>query len=295
LLERPTSGQIIVNGQNLIQLAEKNLRIARHKIGMIFQHFNLLSSRTVYQNVALPLEFLHQSKTEINKTVTNLLDLVGLTGKEKFYPKQLSGGQKQRVAIARALTNQPKVLLCDEATSALDPQTTHSILQLLKQINEKLGLTILLITHEMNVVKEICHRLAILDHGEIIEQSAVIDFFGKPESQIAKDFVRTSLKQHLPESLQKRILPQPTEESIPLLQISLFGQAASEPWLADLIQKFHINLNILQANIEHIRDEIVGIILVEANANQQKITEGIHYLITKGIGVEVVGYVKRNS
>lgn len=295
LLERPTHGKVIVDDQNLTELSEKQLRQARHKIGMIFQHFNLLSSRTVYENVSLPLELLGKKKIEIVPIVESLLELVGLINKKNAYPAQLSGGQKQRVAIARALASQPKVLLCDEATSALDPTTTHSILQLLKDINQKLGLTILLITHEMNVVKEICHDLAILEHGEIVEQAKVINFFSKPQSKIAKEFVRTALKQHLPDNLQKRILAKKTNETIPILQISFFGQAAAEPFIAHLIQEYHINLNILQANIETIRDETVGIMLVEIDADAQRIENGINYLKNKGITVEVIGYVARRE
>lgn len=295
LLERPTSGKVIVDRKDLMQLSQKALRQMRHKIGMIFQHFNLLSSRTAYENIALTLELVGINKDAIHQKVMSLLELVELSDRKDFYPAQLSGGQKQRVAIARALANEPKVLLCDEATSALDPQTTHSILQLLKNINKKLGLTILLITHEMNVVKEICHHLAIIEHGKIIEQAEVIQFFSLPESTIAKQFVRSTLKQHLPENLQERILAKPTADSIPLLQISLFGKAAAEPLIAQLIQKFHFNLNILQANIEMIRDQTVGIILIEADADEQKIKDGMRYLLDKGIGVEVIGYVKRGS
>jgi D-methionine transport system ATP-binding protein len=294
LLERPTSGQVIVDNQDLLQLNASELRKTRQKIGKIFQHFNLLSSRTAYENIALPLELADKSKTEIKKTVLSTLELVGLQDKTNFYPAQLSGGQKQRVAIARALANQPHLLLCDEMTSALDPQTTHSILQLLKNINKKLGLTILLITHEMNVVKEICDRLAILQNGEIIETSEVIPFFSQPKSTIAKEFVRSSLKQHLPDNLQKRILPQQTATSVPLLQISFFGQAAAEPFIADLIQRFNINLNILQANIENIHEQIVGIMLVEAAADKDKIDAAIEYLKDKNIMIEVIGYVERN-
>lgn len=294
LLERPTSGNVIVDGQDLVSLSDNQLRLARHNIGMIFQHFNLLASRTVYENVALPLKLLGYAKSEIDSTVNAMLELVKLTDKKNVYPAQLSGGQKQRVAIARALASKPKILLCDEATSALDPQTTHSILQLLKDINQKLDLTILLITHEMNVIKEICHRLAILEHGEIVEQAEVINFFAKPESKIAKEFVRSALKQHLPENLQKRILPYQTADTIPLLQLSFVGPAAAEPFIAQLIQQYHFNLNILQANIESIRDEIIGIMLVEAAADEEKVANGINYLISKGIAVEVIGYVKRH-
>jgi D-methionine transport system ATP-binding protein len=292
LLERPSSGTVTVAGQILTSLSEAELRKARGKIGMIFQHFNLLASRTVYQNIALPLELLGQSKTEIATTITPLLELTGLTDKTNHYPNQLSGGQKQRVAIARALANQPKVLLCDEATSSLDPQTTQTILQLLKDINQKLGLTILLITHEMEVIKTICHDLAILQHGKIIEQADVIAFFARPQTPLAKSFVRTALQHHLPDTLQKRILAEPTFDTNPLLQISFLGQAASEPLIAQLIQQFALTLNIWQANIEHIRDAMVGIMLVEAFGDAQQIHAGIDYLTQKGIPVEIIGYVK---
>ncbi|MGB6977187.1 MAG: methionine ABC transporter ATP-binding protein [Gammaproteobacteria bacterium] len=295
LLERPTSGTVTVAGQELTRLPEPELRKARGKIGMIFQHFNLLASRTAYDNIALPLELVGQSKTEIARTITPLLELTGLTDKKDYYPSQLSGGQKQRVAIARALANQPKVLLCDEATSALDPYTTQTILQLLKDINQKLGLTILLITHVMDVIKTICHDLAILQDGEIIEQADVIAFFARPQTMLAKSFVRTALQDHLPEKLQKRILAERTSDSNPLLQISFIGQVASEPLIAQLIQQFAITLNIWQANIEHIRDAMVGIMLVEASGDIQQIHDGIAYLTKKGVLVEVIGYVKRNT
>lgn len=295
LLERPTQGQVIVDGENLMQLSKLQLRMARRKIAMIFQHFNLLSSRTVYKNIALPLELIGKKKKEIAQAIMPLLELTGLSDKKNSYPDELSGGQKQRVAIARALANKPKVLLCDEATSALDPQTTHSILELLKDINKKLGITILLITHEMNVVKEICHRLAILEHGNLIEQAEVIKFFSRPESAIAKGFVRSELKQHLPDNLQKRILTQPTADAIPLLQISFIGRAADEPFIAHLIQKYAINLNILQANVESIRDEIVGTMIVEADSDKATIEKALSYLRDKNINVEIIGYVKRNS
>jgi D-methionine transport system ATP-binding protein len=294
LLERPTAGTVTVAGQELTHLSEPELRKARGKIGMIFQHFNLLASRTAYENIALPLELRSQSKTQIANTLTPLLELTGLKDKKDHYPSQLSGGQKQRVAIARALANQPKVLLCDEATSALDPQTTQTILQLLKDINQKLGLTILLITHEMEVIKTICHHLAILEHGEIIEQADVIAFFARPQTTLAKSFVRTALKHHLSESLQKRIVAEATADTNPLLQISFIGQAASEPLIAQLIQQFAITLNIWQANIEHIRDTMVGIMLVELAGNTEQIHNGIAYLSQKGVLVEIIGYVKRN-
>lgn len=295
LLEQPTTGKVIVDKADLLSLSDSDLRAARRKIGMIFQHFNLLSSRTVYENVALPLKLIHEDKKVIDEKVMSMLEIVGLKEKSKNYPNQLSGGQKQRVAIARALITQPKVLLCDEATSALDPQTTHSILNLLKKINKKFKITILLITHEMQVIKEICHRLAILENGRIIEQNDVIDFFAAPQTQTAKEFVRSSLKQHLPDNIKNQIVPQKNAHTIPLLQISFLGNLAGEPVIAQMIQQFQINLNILQANIEHIRDRIVGIMIVEADTTEEKIELAMKYLSEKGLHVEIIGYVKRNS
>lgn len=295
LLERPTQGTVKVDQQNLMSLSEAELRLARRKIGMIFQHFNLLSSRTVYQNISLPLELEGKKTEEIEKIITPLLQLVGLQDKKEVYPSQLSGGQKQRVAIARALVNQPKVLLCDEATSALDPQTTHAILTLLKDINQQFNITILLITHEMTVVKEICDRLAIIQHGCIIEQTEVIKFFGQPETAIAKDFVRKALKEHLPEKIYSRISKENSIDALPLIQISFIGATASEAIISQVIQKFKIDLNILQANIEYIRDQMIGTMIVELNAADNAVQTVIAYLESKGLLVEIIGYVKSNA
>ncbi|MGF7185568.1 D-methionine transport system ATP-binding protein [Desulfitispora alkaliphila] len=191
LLEKPNSGRVLIDNCDLTKLDDKALREARKKIGMIFQHFNLLSSRTVYENVAFPLEIAGLSKEEIKTSVDELLSLVGLSEKSSSYPSELSGGQKQRVGIARALANEPKVLLCDEATSALDPETTQSILSLLKDINKKFGLTIVIITHEMHVIKDICDRVAIIDNGHIVEEAAVLKVFTEPQTEVAKKFVKT--------------------------------------------------------------------------------------------------------
>ncbi|MBP1764224.1 MAG: Sulfate-transporting ATPase, partial [Firmicutes bacterium] len=191
MLEKPSSGNVVVDGEDITLLSERQLRETRKKIGMIFQHFNLISSRTVYDNVAFPLELAGKSKQEIEAEVLPLLELVGLSDRMNRYPAELSGGQKQRVAIARALANHPKVLLCDEATSALDPQTTRSILELLKDINRKFQLTIVLITHEMQVIKEICDRVAVIEGGLIIEQGAVVEVFTRPQSATTRDFIRT--------------------------------------------------------------------------------------------------------
>lgn len=290
LLERPDSGTVMVAGQELTALSDRALREERKHIGMIFQHFNLLSSRTVYQNIALPLEISKLSRIEIDNIITPLLDLTELTDKKDFYPSQLSGGQKQRVAIARALANKPRLLLSDEATSALDPHTTHSILQLLKKINEQLGLTILLITHEMDVVKEVCHRLAILEKGQIIEQANVLEFFADPKTQVARQFIRSSIQHNLPGFIQQKLSKEKKADSDVLLRFSFVGAVAQEPLIAHLVQYFHMDINILQANIEVIRDEVIGVMLVQVNDHQERLQQAIAFLQAKGIFVEVIGY-----
>lgn len=219
MLERPTSGQVLVDDQDLTTLSEGQLTRARRQIGMIFQHFNLLSSRTVYGNIALPLELDNTSRADIKKRVNELLDLVGLTDKQDAYPANLSGGQKQRVAIARALASNPKVLLCDEATSALDPATTRSILELLKDINRRLGLTILLITHEMDVVKRICDQVAVISEGKLIEKDSVSEVFSHPKTPLAQQFIQSTLHLDIPEDYAKRMSPEPTVDHVPLLKL----------------------------------------------------------------------------
>ena len=258
LLEQPTSGQVLLEGKDITGMKGIPLRQCRQQMGMIFQHFNLLSSRTVYDNIALPLECVGMSKDKINDTVMPLLALTGLTDKQVNYPSQLSGGQKQRVAIARALANKPKVLLCDEATSALDPQTTTSILTLLQDINQQLGLTILLITHEMDVIKTICDKVAVLEEGRIIEQGPIHEIFAQPSQPTTKALVTSALKSALPEAIQQRLQPNQVANSYPLWRISFYGVAASEPIMAHLIQKFKLDINILQANIDHIIQEHNG-------------------------------------
>lgn len=293
MLERPNEGTVVVAGKNLSQMNDRQLREERKHIGMIFQHFNLLASRSVYDNIALPLKMSGFSRKQIDKEVQPLLELTGLLDKKNFYPNQLSGGQKQRVAIARALANKPRVLLSDEATSALDPQTTHSILQLLKDINQNLGLTILLITHEMDVVKEICHHLAILEAGSIIEQAEVLEFFSRPKTQIAKQFIRSSLQHTLPDIIQKRLSHEKVPNSDTLLRLSFVGSVAQEPLIAHLVQNYQVDINILQANIEVIRDEIIGVMLIQANCDDNALKKSIDFLESKGVYVEVIGYYVR--
>lgn len=295
LLERPTEGQVWIDGQELTALSDSQLKVARRQIGMIFQHFNLLSNRTVYENIALPLELAGKDKNAIQQAVLPLLELTELVDKKNNYPNQLSGGQKQRVAIARALASQPKVLLCDEATSALDPQTTKSILQLLKDINQKLGLTILLITHEIDVVKEICDRVALIHQSEIIEQDVVVKFFTHPTTLLAKEFIRSSLKQELPPLLQQQLKLKKTQlHDNPVLRIIFYGRAAAEPFIAYLMQELGIRLNILQANIEFLKSDSLGIMVVEV-MNDGDLQKGIDYLHTKNIHTEIIGYVSHND
>lgn len=294
-LETPDAGEVIVDGQDLMGLDDAQLRAARRNIGMIFQHFNLLNTRTVYQNIAFPLELLRSSgdtDASIMERTRALMDLTGLTERKNHYPAELSGGQKQRVAIARALACNPHVLLSDEATSSLDPETKHNILQLLTKINTELGLTILLITHEMAVIKEICHRLAILENGQIAEESHVLDFFSRPQTATARKFARAFALHDLPQNLRDRLTDSQAEKAFPLWRLSFIGKAAEAPFISYLAREFSLNLSILQAQIEQIRDETVGVMLVEADGLPEKIAQGKNYLHKNGVYVEEIGYVR---
>ena len=263
LLERPTSGRIFVNGQELTALAPKELRQARRKIGMIFQHFNLMKSRTVYSNVAYPLRGSPLSKEERRDKVMNLLKLVGLEEKALAYPSQLSGGQKQRVAIARALANDPIVLLCDEATSALDPQTTQDILRLLRDVNRKLGITIVLITHEIAVVKEICTRLAVMDAGRVVEEGAIYDVFSQPKAELTQRFIRTTnnlarfeeLLATAPDSLNLK----PGDV---IAQMEFHGGSAGHALVSTLSREYGVDISIVFGNIDILQATPLGTLIV---------------------------------
>ena len=272
LLERPTSGRILVNGQEITALSGGELRKARQRIGMIFQQFNLLSSRTVAANVAFPLELMGMSKAKRQARVLELLSLVGLEDKANAYPAQLSGGQKQRVGIARALANSPDILLSDEATSALDPQTTHAILDLLRDLNQRMGLTILLITHEMNVVRQICHQVAILEGGTIVEQGRVSQLAAQPSSRLAQALFPR------PQSYNAR--PGAT-----LVTITFAGDSASEPVFSTLARRFMLDVNILSGNIEAIGDERIG--QLQAEFSGEQVAPALAYLRELGLHVEV--------
>ncbi|WP_419535582.1 methionine ABC transporter ATP-binding protein [Endozoicomonas sp.] len=290
LLEKPTSGQVLVDGQDLTLLSEKSLRQARHNIGMIFQHFNLLSSRTVYDNVALPLELAGATKSEIEQAVLPLLELTGLDSKRNSYPAQLSGGQKQRVAIARALASKPKVLLCDEATSALDPQTTRSILALLKDINRQLKITILIITHEMDVVKTICDRVAIMSFGKIIEENEVEQFFLNPQTDLAKEFVRSAIHEKPVAEIEARFQSDPSDGARPVVRITFVGQGVVQPLITKAARQFNTDFNILQADIETVNEKAMGFLMVEIMGEPEGIEQSLQFL-KANVQVEVIGYV----
>ena len=295
LLERPTQGRVEVDGVDLTQLDDAALTLARRNIGMIFQHFNLLSSRTVADNIALPLELAQWPKDKIENRVNELLDLVGLTHRAKAYPSQLSGGQKQRVAIARALAPAPKVLLCDEATSALDPQTTQSILALLKEINQKLGITILLITHEMGVVKSICDRVALISQGEIVEQGEVGWFFAHAETPLAQEFVRSTLHLDIPAPYKEHLQQAPAEGLIPLVRLGFSGNSIDTPAISHASRQFGLDVNILSASIEQIGHSRFGFLLVEMIGDNTALQSTYAYLQEHQIDVEVLGYVQQHA
>ena len=289
LLERPTSGSVTVDGKEMTALSARELRQARKKIGMIFQHFNLMPSRTVFGNVAYPLRGSGLSKQQIADKVQRLLELVGIGDKAEAYPMQLSGGQKQRVAIARALANDPNVLLCDEATSALDPQTTKAILRLLKNLNEKLGITVVIITHEMAVVKEICDRVAVMEHGRVVEQGEVFNVFADPRQEITRSFIHTTSNLRKIEEL--------IEEDSPVVQLkpgelivrlSYIQRNVSEPLISTVSRKFDITLNIIFSDIAIVQNAPIGGTVAIISGERAQITQAMQYLSEKNVGVEVI-------
>lgn len=292
MLEKPTSGKVIVDGQEMTALGEEQLRKARQNIGMIFQHFNLLSSRTVFGNIAFPLEIQGLDKAAIQKKVEPLLDLVGLKDRADHYPSQLSGGQKQRVGIARALASNPKVLLCDEATSALDPQTTESILNLLRDINKRLHITIVMITHQMNVVKEICDRVAVIENGEIIEQGSMVDIFTNPQKATTREFVASIQHNDLPDFVRKLDIHKDYKAGDKaLVSLSFIGDSAGEPIVSVLIKEYDTNVNILTANIENLQDTPFGTLLIEVEGDEAHLKKALDYLHERKVQDEVIGYV----
>lgn len=287
-LEKPTSGAVIIDGQNMASLNQQELRLARQKIGMIFQQFNLLSSRNVFDNVMFPLEIAGIPRPQARKKVEELLDWVGLSDKARVYPEQLSGGQKQRVGIARALANEPKVLLSDEATSALDPQTTRSILRLLKDINRKLGLTIVLITHDMNVIKEACDRVAVIDNSTIVEVGDVLSIFSNPGTNISRSFINAIITKEVPEEILHRALSTNIEQVSSLIRVSFIGPSAGEPVISNMLQKYAIKANILYGNIDRVKDTPFGNLTLELMGALPLINAAMDFLRENGLEIEVL-------
>ena len=293
LLERPTKGSVIVDGLDMMALSDAELRKARKSIGMIFQHFNLLSSATVYDNVVFPLRLSGMAEDAIRAKVEPLLSLVGLDDKAQQYPSQLSGGQKQRVGIARALASEPKVLLCDEATSALDPQTTKAILELIRDINQKLGLTVVIITHEMQVIKDICDKVAVIEDGVIAEQGPVAEVFLNPRQKITKDFIGVLMGNDLPAELRGvPISEAPIEGGKLLVRLTFFGESANAPVISDLVKGHNIDAAILYGNIDAIKDTPYGRMLLGLSGTPGTVEEALSFLREKDLRIEVIGYVR---
>ncbi|AVK47075.1 phosphate ABC transporter ATP-binding protein [Clostridium sp. MF28] len=285
-LEQPTSGEVIVDNKNLGKLTTKELREVRKQIGMIFQHFNLLESKNVFENIAIPLVLNHRTKDEIESRVNELLEFVGLEDKAKAYPSELSGGQKQRIGIARALATNPLILLCDEATSALDPQTTGSILQLLKKINREYNITILMITHEMAVIREVCNKVAVMENGEIIEQGNLLEVFGNPKEQTTKNFVKTVVHDEVPQVILDEINSE--DENSKVLKLKFIGENSKKAILAEACSEFNVQPNILFANVTELQGNILGHLIVELKGEKEDIENANKYMKDRKVGVEEV-------
>ena len=294
LLNRPSEGTVTVDGKNLTELSEDELRESRRSIGMIFQHFNLLSSRTVYDNVALPLELVGTPKNVIREKVEPLLKLVGLTEHAHKYPSQLSGGQKQRVGIARALTNDPKVLLSD--TSALDPETTVATLALLKRINKELGLTIVMITHEMQVVKQICERVVVMNYGKIVEQGKVVDIFMSPQHETTKALIGNVMARDMPASILDRFRKarenHPNSDAVYLLRLAFSGNEVTRPVISECSRRFNLDFNILRGTVDDVQGQTLGSLTVLIEAESSVFIEAVNFLRENGVVVEEINDVK---
>jgi D-methionine transport system ATP-binding protein len=291
-LERPDSGEILIDNESLTSATTRQLRIIRRKMAMIFQQFNLLNAKTVFDNIALPMRIQGFDETQIQKKIDELLALVDLSDKADAYPAQLSGGQKQRVAIARALSTSPKILLCDEATSALDPETTESILALLKKINMRYGITIVLITHEMEVVKRICHRIAVMENGHLIETMALSEVFARKNS-IARNMLYTELSPKIPPCISQQLTN--IENNTPILRLFFEGTESTAPFISQASRELHLDINILLANIDRIDALACGVLVIELHANHQMLQAFITLCERSNITVEILGYVLVNA
>ncbi|MBO1004970.1 methionine ABC transporter ATP-binding protein [Pseudogracilibacillus auburnensis] len=286
-LEEPTDGTIFIDGKEMTKLTSRQLRLARQEIGMIFQHFNLLWSRTTEENIAFPLEIAGVPKVERKKRVQELIDLVGLTGREKAYPSQLSGGQKQRVGIARALANNPKVLLCDEATSALDPETTNSILDLLVGINEKLGLTIILITHEMHVIRKICNRVAVMEKGKIVEHGNVLDVFSNPKQPVTKKFVEQVVAEGDQDDSLEYLLTH-IDPVGKVLRLQFTGTGTNQALISEVAKQFSVQVNMLQGKITQTKNGPLGTLTVQMIGEKIEIQKAESFIKEATVEVEVI-------
>ncbi|ACL70975.1 methionine ABC transporter ATP-binding protein [Halothermothrix orenii] len=287
LLEKPTSGEIYINGVRLTSLKGKTLRKKRQKIGMIFQHFNLLNSRTVRGNISFPLEIAGVPAVEREERVERLMELVGLGDRADHYPSQLSGGQKQRVGIARALANNPDLLLSDEATSSLDPESTESILNLLSRIREEMNLTIILITHEMEVIKQICDRVAVIEGGKIIEEGKVIDVFASPQAPLTRRFIKSVINFDLsPRVLEHLDVIDKKEGKI--IRLSFVGEKTHKPLISSLVRKYKIDANILYGNVDDIKGVPFGTLVLKLEGDITQIDRAIKFLRQQGLKVEVL-------
>ena len=286
-LEKPDAGAVLIDGEDIHQLPAKALRAKRKQIGMIFQQFNLLETKTVYENIALPLKLNKVPKSQIRKKVEEILEFVELSDKRDAYPSKLSGGRKQRVGIARALATEPSVLLSDEATSALDPKTTTAILQLLKMINRELHITIVLITHEMNVIQSVCNHVAVMENGEIVEKGDVIDVFSEPKELITKNFVKTVIPDSVPEKLIRSI--QNDTRNYNILRLKFLNSDSTESVLAAINKRYDVETNILFANISEIQETILGIIIVQVIGSPAEINKAQSYLRAQKVGYQEVG------
>lgn len=286
LLERPSSGQIIINGTDFTALDAKTLRQERANIGMIFQHFNLMQTKTVAANIEMPMKLLGWSKAEREKRLEELLDFIDLKHKRQAFPDELSGGQKQRVGIARALANHPKILLCDEATSALDPQTTKSVLQLLKKINQKQGITIVMVTHEMDVIETVCDYVVVMEKGDVIETGSTLQIFSQPQHPTTKNFIQTVLQQHLPVNILNNLENQ-NHHSIYCLKF--LGSSAQETVIQAVIKQFDISLNILFANMTEINGSVIGQMFIQLLGDSAEISAAVQYLKDNGVQVDQAG------
>ncbi len=280
LLQKPSSGSVVINGTDIARYVGEHLRQHRLKTGMIFQHFNLIHTKSVYENVAFSMKAAGKSKQEIKDTVTEVLELVGLSEKSKTYPAKLSGGQKQRVGIARAIVNNPQILLCDEPTSALDLESTNSILELLKKINRQLGITTVIISHEMSVIKKICDRVAVMKDGEVVELNNVYDIFATPKHPFTRQLVNHTLNLALPERT--------TNDGLSILKLVFRGESAEQPILSETIKRFDVDINILHGKIEYISEYPIGILIVKLDTNKEKSNEVLTFLKERVAEVEVL-------